>query len=153
MDPIQDRNHALIYGASGITGWAIVNELLKGYPDQSPFAKVTALTNRPLLPNASQWPDSDKLQLVSGIDVLAGDLSTLEATLKEQIADVESVTHIYFFAYIANSDPEQEIRLNSELLERGIKTIESLSASLRFVVLPTGTKVRLQTMRGPLALT
>jgi nucleoside-diphosphate-sugar epimerase len=135
------KNHALVYGASGITGWAIVNAILEGYPSNSTFSKVTALTNRPLPPDVAQWPESDKLQVVSGLDLLAGDQSNLELTMKERISDVESVTHVYFFAYIMDADPEKEISINVDLLKRAVTAVENLSTNLKFVVLPTGTKV------------
>ena len=41
-------NHALVFGASGISGWAIVNQILSDYPAKGVFSAVTALTNRPL---------------------------------------------------------------------------------------------------------
>src|ERR1700742_3964066 len=94
------QNHALVFGASGITGWAIVNTILNGYPAESAFTKVTALTNRPLPAQVAQWPKSSKLQVFSGLDLLTGNQSLLEATMKERIPGIETVTHVYFFAYI-----------------------------------------------------
>lgn len=133
-------NHALIYGASGITGWAIVNNILQGFPSSDSFAKVTALTNRPLSPEAAQWPKSEKLQVVSGLNLLEGDQSSLEAKMKEKISDISSVTHVYFFAYIMDPAPEKEIAINIDLLQRAVEAAEHLSSKLKFVVLPTGTK-------------
>lgn len=141
MGSLEQKNHALVYGASGITGWAIVNALLNGYPTDSTFSKVTALTNRPLTPDVAQWPQSNRLQVVSGLDLLAGDQASLEASMRERISDVESVTHVYFFAYIMDGDPEKEIEINIALLLRAVTAVEHLSQSLKFVVLPTGTKV------------
>lgn len=136
------KSHALVFGASGISGWAIVNAILDGYPSDTTFSKVTALTNRPLPPEVAQWPQSDKLQVVSGLDLLAGDQGALESTMKERITDVDNVTHVYFFAYVMDPDPEKEISINVTLLERAVAAVEDLSDSLKFVVLPTGTKVR-----------
>ncbi len=87
-------NHALVYGASGITGWAIVNAILEGYPDAGAFEKVTALTNRPLSPVAAIWPKSDKLQVVSGIDL---GKDGVQEDMKKRIKDVDTVSHVYFF--------------------------------------------------------
>jgi nucleoside-diphosphate-sugar epimerase len=93
-------NHAIIFGASGLIGWALVNELLSSYPDQGTFSKVTAVTNRPLNLSASHWPESNSkrpdLQLVSGIDLRRGDGATLADTLKHAVNDIESVTHVYY---------------------------------------------------------
>lgn len=140
MGSTDTDNHALVFGASGITGWAIVNAILNGYPSPSTFSKVTALTNRPLAPETAQWPQSDRLQVVSGLDVLAGDQSTLEKTLKDKVKDVSTVSHVYFFAYIMDADPAKEISINVELLDRAVKAVETISSALKFVVLPTGTK-------------
>jgi nucleoside-diphosphate-sugar epimerase len=134
-------HHALIFGASGITGWAIVNTILNGYPNPSAFSKVTALTNRPFTQEVAQWPKSDKLNIVSGLDLLKGSQSELEATVKARVADIDTVSHVYFFAYIMDTDPAKEIQINVDLLQRAVSTIDNLSKSLKFVVLPTGTKV------------
>lgn len=136
-------NHALVYGASGITGWAIVNQILKGFPSAETFSKVTALTNRPLPPEVAQWPLSEKLQVVSGLNLLEGDQSSLENAIKDKVEDVGSVTHVYFFAYIMDPDPPKEISINIELLKRAVEAVEHLSNKLEWVVLPTGTKVGL----------
>lgn len=85
-------------GASGITGWAITNALIEGYPDDSTFSQITALTNRALTPEAAQWPSSKKLQVVSGLDLLTSKgQEGLEAEMKEKVKGIETVTHVYFF--------------------------------------------------------
>ena len=93
-------DHALIFGASGITGWAITNQILNGYPSPNAFAKVTALTNRPLKMEETLWPQSNKLQLVSGIDLMnTGGQTALEAEMKSKIEDIETVTQVFFFGW------------------------------------------------------
>lgn len=94
-------NHALIYGASGISGWAIVNSILNGYPSKDAFTKVSALVNRPLTREMALWPDDPRLQIVSGIDLLKGSQEELEKTLKEKVPDVNSVTQVYFYCKYA----------------------------------------------------
>ncbi|KPM37413.1 hypothetical protein AK830_g9147 [Neonectria ditissima] len=134
-------NHALVFGASGITGWAITNLILNGYPTPDTFGSVTALTNRPLEPEAAQWPSSPKLQIVSGIDILTrSGQSGLEEELKSKVTHMGRVTHVYFFAYIMDADPAKEISTNVDLLSRAIRAVEVLAPNLKFVVLPTGTK-------------
>ncbi|KAH7000002.1 hypothetical protein EDB80DRAFT_726028 [Ilyonectria destructans] len=134
-------NHALVFGASGITGWAITNLILKGYPTPDTFESVTALTNRPLAAEAAQWPSSSKLQIVSGIDILTPKgQSGLEEELKSKVTHMSKVTHVYFFAYIMDADPAKEISTNVDLLSRAIRAVEGLAPNLKFVVLPTGTK-------------
>ena len=91
------NNHALVFGATGIQGWAIINEILKGYPSADAFEKVTALTNRPLTENIL-WPKSDKLQIISGINLLTDEgQDGLEQIMREKIPGVETVTHVFFF--------------------------------------------------------
>lgn len=92
-------NHAIVYGASGLIGWALVDQLLSLYPQAGTFSKVTAITNRPLDLSETYWPKSDlhlpELQFVSGIDLRHGDGATLAKSLK-QVKDVENVTHVYY---------------------------------------------------------
>lgn len=38
-------------------------------------------------------------------------------------------------------DPEKEIAINVQLLNRAVTAAENLAPNLKFVVLPTGTKV------------
>jgi hypothetical protein len=91
------QKHALVAGASGISGWALVNTLLSNYPKAGVFSKITALTNRPLPKDVSQWPEDSRLNVISGIDLLKGDQGNLEKNLAENIEDVKTVTHLYFF--------------------------------------------------------
>ena len=94
-------NHALVFGATGIQGWAIVNQILKGYPSHDAFDKITALTNRPIT-DEILWPESKKLQIVSGINLLTDKgQEGLEKAMREKIPDVESVTHMFFFGTAA----------------------------------------------------
>lgn len=90
-------NHALIYGASGISGWAIVNAILNGYPSKDAFTKVSALVNRPLTREMALWPEDPRLQIVSGIDLLKGSQEDLEKTIKEKVPEVDTVTQVYFY--------------------------------------------------------
>ncbi|CAI6258743.1 unnamed protein product [Periconia digitata] len=135
-------NHALVYGASGITGWAIVNAILNGYPSKDAFTKVSALVNRPLTREMAMWPDDPRLQIVSGIDLLKGSQEELENTIKEKVPDVDTVTQVYFYSYKQIDDPTQECTTNTSMLSRSITAIEHLSPkNLSHVVLPSGTKI------------
>lgn len=90
--------HALVFGGSGITGWAITDQILKGYPTPNAFSKVTALTNRPLKAEDTLWPESEKLQLVSGIDLMTDkDQEGLEEELKSRVTGMDTVSHVFFF--------------------------------------------------------
>lgn len=161
--------HALIFGASGITGWAVVNELLSDSPDAQNFDRVTALTVRPLKSNESHWISSRKLNIVDGIDLSSGTSDDVIQTLKTRVNNIESVTHVFFhstshtnpvhgdehksqkinvltrspIAYKWVHDPKVESVLNSSMLEKATVAVEALCPGFEFLVLPTGTKVRL----------
>jgi hypothetical protein len=97
------KNHALIFGASGISGWAITNQILNGYPSPDRFSRVTALTNRPLSAEASLWPQSEKLQMFNGIDLMTtSGQKGLEVELKSKIKGIEEVSHVFFFGMSCN---------------------------------------------------
>jgi hypothetical protein len=84
---------ALVFGASGITGWAISQEALK-YPSPRTFDKVIGLTNRPLRKSEALLPEDGRLELYSGVD-LSGGASEVEASLK-RIDGIQGWTHVYF---------------------------------------------------------
>ena len=90
------RKTALIFGASGVSGWAFVNEILNDYPRKGIWDSVYALTNRPLSQKTAMWPDDPRLHLVSGIDLLEGTQEDLEDKLKSRIRGVKQVTHVYY---------------------------------------------------------
>ncbi len=93
MPPTKLGYRALVFGASGITGWAIVQEALK-YPSPTTFDKVIGLTNRPLTKSEALLPEDGRLELHSGVD-LSGGTSTVETSLK-RIDGIQGVTHVYF---------------------------------------------------------
>lgn len=93
-------HHAIVFGASGITGWSITDQILKGYPTKDTFAKVTALTNRPLPFEDTLWPKSDKLQTAQVNLMNEGGQEALEADLKSKVKDIETVSHVYFFGMV-----------------------------------------------------
>lgn len=87
---------ALVFGASGVTGWSVVNEILTDYPKEGIWDKVYALTNRPLSLEDSHWPNDPRLNIVSGIDLLKGSQEDLGKELKDKIDGIEKVTHVYY---------------------------------------------------------
>lgn len=87
---------ALIFGASGVSGWAFVNEILNDYPQKGVWDRVHALTNRKLAPEYTLWPKDPRLHLVSGVDLLVGTQDDLEAAIRSQISDIDQVTHVYY---------------------------------------------------------
>lgn len=88
------NKHALVLGASGIQGWAIVNELLKESNSEL-FHTVTAVTKRPLDHEYSLWPRSSRLSLIHGIDLTSQQASQINESFMT-IPDINSVTHVYY---------------------------------------------------------
>ena len=132
---------ALIFGASGVTGWSFVNELLNDYPKAGIWSKVHALTNRPLSQEQSQWPKDSRLNIVSGIDLLKGSQEELEQALKSRIDGIENVTHVYYLAYKAGTDLQKELEEAVSMFKRSTIAMDKLSKKLEFVVLQTGAKM------------
>lgn len=87
---------ALIWGASGVTGWAFVNEILNDYPKKGIWTKVHAMTNRPLKQEDTLWPENPRLNIVSGVDLLKGSQDELEVEVKNKVVGVEDITHVYY---------------------------------------------------------
>lgn len=86
---------ALVFGASGVTGWSFVNEILNDYPKQGVWDGVVAMTNRSLKQEDSFWPADSRLQIVSGVDLL-GSQEEIETALKEKVEGIEKITHVYY---------------------------------------------------------
>jgi hypothetical protein len=87
---------ALVFGASGVTGWSFVNEMLHDYPQKGVWQAVHALTNRPISQQDSLWPKDDRLHIACGIDLLKGSQEDLERELQSKISNIESITHVYY---------------------------------------------------------
>jgi len=132
---------ALIFGASGVTGWSFVNEILGDYPKPGLWKRVHALTNRPLLQKDSQWPPDQRLNLVSGIDLTIDSQEDLQDALRKAIPDIAEVTHVYYLAYKASADHQQELHDAVCMFKHAIIAMDTLSPALEFVVLQTGAKM------------
>jgi hypothetical protein len=86
---------ALVFGASGISGWAVMQNLLT-YPSPTTFGRIIGLTNRPLSKAESNLPEDDKrVELYSGID-LRQELEEVKKRLSNTIPRLEEVTHVYY---------------------------------------------------------
>jgi len=132
---------ALVFGASGVTGWSFINEILQDYPKPNTWKRAHALTNRPLSEEQSQWPNDSRLNIVSGIDLLAGSQQDLETELQSKIPDINEVTHVYYLAYKACTDVQKELEEAVEMWKKTLLAVDKLCPSLEFVVLQTGAKM------------
>lgn len=91
------KRHALVFGASGVTGWAVVKQLLLDYPAAGTWGEVTALTNRPLTLELSQWPETGKLSIVSGLNLLEQSQEAFNGAIKDKIPNIDTVTHVFYY--------------------------------------------------------
>lgn len=92
------ENHALVFGATGLLGWAVVDQLLSGYPNAGSFSRVTAVSNRPVKASDTMWSSgssgSPELQLVSGVNLQE---DHVEEQLREKVVAMDTVTHVFYF--------------------------------------------------------
>ena len=132
-------HHALIFGASGISGWALVKEELS-YPTPTTFSKVSALSKRLLSLAEAQWPDDPRLQLASGID-LTCPVDTVVRALKRKVGEVENVSHVFVFLYL---DPGKDHKtlgeVNTNLIKTAAETTQKVSSKIVSFILQTGGK-------------
>lgn len=153
-------HHALVVGASGLIGWAVVNQLLQPYPSPIPLRKITALVNRPLRVEDALWSEEEpgraNLALVSGVDLLCND-DEFANMLKERVPDIETITHVFYFgkctaflkvaqlipstAFKEHKDVEHEVPINVGMMRRTVCAIKQLSSNFQFFVYPGGTRV------------
>lgn len=137
---MSQSNHALIFGASGVTGWGTMVQALT-YPTNTTFASITGLTNRPLTKKQAMLPDDDRLSLVSGVD-LSASAEDVIATLKANFPNIGLVTHVFFYAYIHTPEGETQYAANTRLVENALVALEALSPNLKHFIIQTGGKVR-----------
>ncbi|GFN18552.1 SDR family oxidoreductase [Aspergillus tubingensis] len=142
--PPKSPNHAIVYGASGLIGWALINQLLSPYPAAGTFQKVTAVTNRPLDASGTYWPEADlnrpQLQLASGVDLRSWDRVRLVKWLREVVENSEGVTHVYYLAFAAMDDDLEEVATNRRMLQNVIDAHNLISPKLQFVAFVGGTR-------------
>ena len=132
---------ALVFGASGVTGWSFINEILSDYPTKNTWKRAHALNNRPLSVSQTQWPEEPRLNMVSGIDLLAHSQVSLEKELAEKIPDISEVTHVYYLAYKAGMDIQKEMDEAVDMFSKAVTAVDKLCPALEYVVLQIGTKI------------
>jgi hypothetical protein len=132
---------ALVFGASGVTGWSFINEILSDYPEKNTWKRAHALFNRTLSHSQTQWPEDPRLNMVSGIDLLAHNQESLEKDLVKKIPDISEVTHVYYLAYKAGMDIQKEMDDAVAMFSKAVKAVDKLCPALEFVVLQIGSKI------------
>lgn len=131
--------HALVFGASGISGWALVKEALT-YPTPTTFNQVTALTNRPLFASDAHWPNDSRLRLASGID-LTGTVNMVVEALKQKVQNIDTVTHVFLLAYIDPGKDKMTLKeVNTNLVRTAVEAMQRSSPQIKSFILQTGGK-------------
>ncbi|KAE8420982.1 hypothetical protein BDV36DRAFT_305555 [Aspergillus pseudocaelatus] len=130
--------HALIFGASGISGWSLMSQTLT-YPTPTTFRRITGLCNRPLSKKDTLLPNDPRLNIVSGID-LTGSVEEIIDQLKSKVEEVETVDIVFFCAYIQTNDFQSLKKVNTDLLRTATLAISAAAPNLEAVILQTGGK-------------
>ncbi|OGM49567.1 hypothetical protein ABOM_001734, partial [Aspergillus bombycis] len=130
--------YALIFGASGISGWSLMNQTLT-YPTPTTFRRITGLCNRPLSKEDTLLPDDRRLNIVPGVD-LTESVEAVVDQLKSKVEGIETVDIVFFCAYIQTRDFESLKKSNTELLRTAILAISAVAPNLEAVILQTGGK-------------
>ncbi|KAM0424945.1 hypothetical protein ACHAPT_009746 [Fusarium lateritium] len=136
------QNHALVFGATGLIGWAVVDQLLSGYPTSTTFAGVTAVSNRPVDASRTFWTEKSEtrpqLQLVSGVNLQSDDVL---GQLREKVPGVEKTTHVFYFVFAPyNDDFEKECQLNCGMMRNLASALNVLAPHLKSFVYSGGTR-------------
>ncbi|KAE8141883.1 hypothetical protein BDV38DRAFT_295712 [Aspergillus pseudotamarii] len=130
--------HALIFGASGISGWSLMNQTLT-YPTPTTFRRITGLCNRPLSKKDTLLANDPRLNIISGID-LTSSVEEIIDQLKSKVEEVETVDIVFFCAYIQTNDFQSLKKVNTDLLRAAILAISAAAPNLEAVILQTGGK-------------
>jgi nucleoside-diphosphate-sugar epimerase len=129
---------ALVFGASGVTGHALLKALL-AHESHAVFSRVIGLTNRPLASEIAFLPSDERLELYSDIDLLNREESLLKL---QHVPNIQQVTHVYYAAYSGHGSGFEELkRVNVEMLTNAVGGVEICCPGLRFITLNTGGKV------------
>ncbi|KAL4903358.1 hypothetical protein BDW74DRAFT_156229 [Aspergillus multicolor] len=135
------NNVALVFGATGISGWAVTKNLLS-YPTSTTFARIIGLTHRPRTVQETGLPQDSRLELYSGIDLRAS-LDDVNTQMQSKIPNVDEVTHVYYLAYTnatAYTENVMEIKhINAGMTRNAVNAVDQLCSGLKFFVLQTGT--------------
>ncbi|OOF92142.1 hypothetical protein ASPCADRAFT_210554 [Aspergillus carbonarius ITEM 5010] len=141
MDSITSDKVALVFGASGISGWAVTRSLLE-YPTPSTFSRVIGLTHRPQTREELGLPDDPRLEVYSGVNLRA-DLEEVMNQMHETVRQLDQVTHVYYLAYsnaTAYTENVMEIkRINVAMTYNAVHASDRLCKNMTFFVLQTGT--------------
>jgi nucleoside-diphosphate-sugar epimerase len=115
------RKKAVVAGALGVSGRAIVNHLT-GLGDW----EVIGLSRR-----APDFPTPARFLAVDLLD---------RGEVERRLAECRDVTHLFFTALQMRASPFEEVGLNLAMLQHPVEAVERSSGQLRKVVLMEGAK-------------
>lgn len=144
----KNANHAIVFGAAGLLGWSVLNQLTSNYPQPGTFSRVTAVVNRPiseedlnLSSKGTQDSTKPEIQIVSGINLRNGTGEALAHQLQTSVSDAETITHVFYFVFSAlNSDAVEECKINCDMMRRVVAAVNILSPALKAFIYPGGTR-------------
>lgn len=86
-------------------------------------------------------PNDTRLHLASGVD-LTQTVNKVVALLKQNVPLVETVTHLFFTAYIETPDYPSLVQVNADLVRTAVTAVDQLAGAthLQHVILQTGGK-------------
>ena len=93
MSSSAGASQALVFGASGISGWSITRAAVLSKAPFN-FSKIVGLTSRPLTIHQAALPVDSRLELHSGLDLTKGAEAITHFLSK--IEGIENTTHVYF---------------------------------------------------------
>lgn len=126
---------ALIWGANGISGNALLRELLER--PSSEWSRVIAVSRHPLrIVNENQ---DQRLKFVQ-LDVISSSVDEISKKLRE-VEGADSITNVFHYCYIEKEDENEAVKVNEELLDKALRASAQVSSCLRLLVLQTGYKV------------
>ena len=84
---------ALVFGASGVSGWAVARELLR-YPTPTTFSRIIALSNRPVDPDLIHL-SNPRLTFEHGVN-LTQPVDNVVYALRVKAPEIEKVTDVFW---------------------------------------------------------
>jgi nucleoside-diphosphate-sugar epimerase len=120
-DPGHSRKKAVVAGALGVSGRAIVKHLI-----ELGDWEVIGLSRR-----SPDFPTSARFLSVDLLD---------RADVERHLGEFHDVTHVYYTALQMRPNPFEEVGLNLAMLQHTIEVVERSSNRLRKVVLMEGAK-------------
>lgn len=133
---------AIVFGANGVSGTATITQLAKC----KDWLKVISVSRRP-----AQLDFDDPRIIHVSIDILQNTIPEIAKRLSD--AGAIDATHVFHYTYIEKETPEEQTRVNVELLKKTLEAVVNTCPRLEAFVLQTGMKVRRKDIYSPLLFT